>query len=176
MPNNYYPYASQWSLEDWQKYCPNLQYRIVQQKDFPSFLPSGLRAKFNCGMVVASGSKTNQTFVFQGYRVDGIEIDEHQYIVSYDLPNSKSYAGFVDHANYDNRTTTMPPEMQLSMSLSGINVDFQFPTKPPAPSGSIEDLIAKDLIKGFTNAVEVQTANVSATSTPSAFTPPPAGS
>jgi hypothetical protein len=161
MKNNYIPYESKWSLKDWQNYCPNLQYRVVKQGEFPPFLPSGLTSKFNCGMVVASGSSTNQTFVFQGYRVDGLELDEHQYIVSYDLPKSESYAGFVEHADYNGRTTDVPAQMQLSMSLSGVNIDFEFPRKPPAVSGSIDDLIAKNLIKGFTNSVEVQSRNKS---------------
>ena len=111
-------------------------------------------------MVVASGNKTNQTFVFQGYRVDGFELDEHQYIVSYDLAQSKSYAGFVEHADYTGRTTVIPVPMQLSMSLSGINVDYQFPTKPPHVSGSIQELIDNGLIQGFTNSVDVQNGNI----------------
>ncbi|HEX5398837.1 MAG TPA: hypothetical protein VFY06_07295 [Verrucomicrobiae bacterium] len=117
MPNKYIPFQSQWPLEKWQAYCPNFTYRIVKQNEFPEFLPTRLMAKFNCAMVAASGSATNQTYVFQGYRVDGSELDEHQYIVSFDLVNSQSYAGFIEHANYTDRTSPIPVEMQNSMSL-----------------------------------------------------------
>jgi hypothetical protein len=156
MANEYSEFPSNWGLTEWQQYCPNLEYRIVDASSFPPFLPADLTAKFNCGMVVASGSKTNATFVFQGYRVDGNDLDEHQYIVSYDLEKKISFAGFIHHADYADRTTTIPAEMQLSMSLSGINAPFQFPRKPPAGSGSIQELIDQDLIEGFTNSVDVQ--------------------
>lgn len=159
MPNEYHVFDSKWGLDEWRTYCPNFEYRMVKQNEFPPFFPVRLTAKFNCGMIVASGSKTNQTFVFQGYRVDGNELDEHQYIVSYDLTQSKSYAGFVDHADYKRRSTVIPSEMQMSMSLSGINVDYQFPTKPPHVSGSIQELIDNGLIKGFKNSVDVQNGN-----------------
>lgn len=56
--------------------------------------------------------------------------------------------------------TVIPAPMQLSMSLSGINVNYQFPTKPPNVSGSIQELIDNGLIKGFTNSVDVQNGNV----------------
>jgi hypothetical protein len=157
MPNEYKPYESTWSLDQWKAYCPNLEYRVVEQKDFPSFLPTGLTVKFNCGMVVASGSATNQTFMFQGYRVDKMMLDEHQYIATYNLESKQCLgAGFVEHADYTGRSTVIPAEMQQSMSLSGIAVDYQFPTKPPGPSGSIQDLIDSGLIKGFENSVKVQ--------------------
>jgi hypothetical protein len=160
MPNEYHEFESKWGFEEWRAYCPNFEYRMVTKEQFPPFLPTGLSAKFNCAMVVASGSETNQTFVFQGYRVDGLEIDEHQYIVSYDFAENKSYAGLVEHADYTGRTTVIPAPMQLSMSLSGINVNYQFPTKPPNISGSIQELIDGGLIKGFTNSVDVQNGNV----------------
>lgn len=159
MSNNYFEFESQWSFGDWQAYCPNFEYKVVTKGNYPPFLPTKLTDQFNCAMVVASGSKTNQTFVFQGYRVDGDELDEHQYIVSYDLANNKCYAGFVEHADYSGRTTLIPMEMQTSMSLSGINVDYQFLTKPPHTTGSIQELIDSGLIKGFINSVDVQNGN-----------------
>ncbi len=159
MSNAYYPLKSEWTLEQWQEYCPNFAYRVVKQNEFPPFLPNKLRAKFNSAIVVASGSATNQTFVFQGYRIDGGELDEHQYIVSFDLSASTSYAGFVEHADYEGRTTPIPAEMQQSMSLSGVYIDFAFPRKPSSSSGSLDELIKSGLIKGFTNSVETQNKN-----------------
>ena len=159
MSNEYHEFESKWTLAKWQAYCPNLQYRIVKKNDFPDFLPPALTDKFNCAMVVASGSNHNQTFVFQGYRVDGQVLDEHQYIVSYDIDQSKCYAGFVEHPDYEERRIPIPPEMQTSMSLSGIHIDFQFLRKPPVESGSIDQLIDQGLIRGFTNSVEVQNRN-----------------
>lgn len=156
MANDYKPFESKWTLPEWQSYCPNLAYRVVQQTEFPPFLPIALTSKFNCGLVVASGSSTNQTFMFQGYRVDGLELDEHQYIATFDFSQNKCFAGFVEHADYTGRCTVIPQEMQTSMSLSGISANYQFPTKPPQCSGSIQELIDQGLIRGFTNSVDVQ--------------------
>jgi hypothetical protein len=157
--NKYFPYGSPWTQDDWGAFCPNLTYRVIGPAEFPSFLPSGLTSQFNCAVMMASGSDTNQTYVLQGYRVDGTEIDEHQYIVTYDLQKRQSFAGFVEHAHYDGRTTDIPAEMKSSMSLSGINIDYQFPRKPPQPSGSISALVSAGLISGFVNSIAVQNKN-----------------
>lgn len=154
--NNYSPFESRWSREQWNQYCPNFTYRIVGSGDYPDFLPAALVQKFNCAVVMASGNNTNQTYVFQGFRVDGTEIDEHQYIVTYDLKNGHSHAGFVDHAHYDGRTTEIPADMQTSIGLSGVDVDYRFPRKPPKSTGSISELISGGLISGFMNSIDVQ--------------------
>jgi len=157
--NKYFAYDSQWTRDEWNAFCPNFTYRVIGPEEFSTFLPSRLTSQFNCAVMMASGSDTNQTYVLQGYRVDGTEIDEHQYIVTYDLQNGQSYAGFVDHAHYDGRTTDIPAEMITSMSLSGINIDYQFPRKPTQPSGSISDLASAGLISGFVNSIAVQDKN-----------------
>jgi hypothetical protein len=157
--NKYEQFASIWTIDDWRSKCPNLEYRVLKRDEMPGFLPSDLLNKFNCALLMASGSNTNQTYVFQGYRVDGDELDEHQYIVTYDLQNQKSYAGFVEHASYDGRTTEIPSEMQISMSLSGVNIAYAFPRKPSEVSGSIYALDSAGLFSGFTNSVNVQNKN-----------------
>lgn len=157
--NLYFPYDSEWTMEQWFIYCPNMEYRLKQQAEFPPFLPPSLTNKFNCGMVAASGNDTNQTFVFQGYRIDESELDEHQYIVTYNTKEGTTYAGFIEHADYFGRTTEIPPEMRKSLSLSGVNVDCHFDRKPPNSSGSLTELISGGLISGFINSVDVQNAN-----------------
>jgi hypothetical protein len=133
-----------------------MEYRLKRQDEFPPFLPKTLTDKFNCAMVAASGNHHNQTFVFQGYRVDAQELDEHQYIVTFDTLLGTSYAGFVEHADYSGRTTPIPNEMLKCISLSGVCVDFRFERRPPNPCGSINELFSGGLISGFVNSVNVQ--------------------
>jgi hypothetical protein len=133
-----------------------MEYRVKRQDEFPSFLPKGLTNKFNCAMIAASGNGEQHTFVFQGYRVDGPKIDEHQYIASFDLKNGRCYAGFIDHADYSERTTDIPKEMLECMNLSGVKVNFRFDRKPPNDTGSLKDLQNAGLIAGFSNTVDVQ--------------------
>ena len=155
--NEYFPYESAWTLNEWSGYCPNLEYRVKKPDEFPPFLPKTLTEKFNCAMVAASGNHQYQTFVFQGYRVDSIELDEHQYIATFDILHGTCYAGFIEHADYPGRTTQIPQEMLNIISLSGISVDFRFERRPPNPSGSINELLSGGLISGFVNSVNVQT-------------------
>ena len=154
--NSYFPFESKWSLKDWEQACPNLTYRMLSAQDFPAFLPPSLANKFNCAVLMASGNETNQTYVLQGFRIDGMNIDEHQYIATFDLTGNKSYEGFVDHAGYTDRSIPIPPDMLNSISLSGINVDYQFSRKPPNPTGTISELVSAGLIDGFQNSVSVQ--------------------
>ncbi|MDF9828091.1 hypothetical protein M2447_002204 [Ereboglobus sp. PH5-10] len=154
--NKYYPFPSKWTQDEWAQFCPNYTYRVINPSEFPEFLPETLTEKFNTAVVMASGSDCNQTYLFQGYRIDGSEIDEHQYIVTFDLTSGICHAGFVEHADYDGRTTEIPTGMSESMSLSGINIDYQFPRKPTQASGNISDLVSAGLIQGLANSVSVQ--------------------
>ena len=137
-----------------------MEYRVKKQEEFPPFLPESLTNKFNCGLVAASGNEVHQTYVFQGYRVDCDELDEHQYIVTFDVRSGTAFGGFVDHADYEGRTTQIPEEMLKCIALSGVNADFRFARRPPNDSGSIQELIDAGLIDGFTNSVKVQNSGV----------------
>lgn len=157
MPSNQYTeFPSAWPLEQWQAYCPNLTYRLVYKGEYPHFLPSGITDKFNCAVVMASGNATNETFVLQGFRVDDTALKEHQYIVTFDRASAVHYAGFIHHADYSGRTSPIPTEMLSSISLSGVNVSFEFPRKPPHETGTLGELISKGLISGFANSTNVQ--------------------
>jgi hypothetical protein len=158
--NQYTPYKSEWSADIWSCYCPPLEYRVKKQDDFPAFLPKALIDKFNCGLVAASGNERQQTYVFQGYRVDDKELDEHQYIVTFDVISGTAFGGFVHHADYSGRTTRIPDEMLECIALSGVNVDFRFARRPPNDSGSIKELVDAGLIEGFTNSVKVQNSGI----------------
>lgn len=154
--NKYAPYDSKWPVEDWLNKCPNYQYRLLRSDEIPEFLPSSLTDKFNSALLMCSGSNDHYTFVLQGYRIDGEQIDEHQYVATFDQAASKSYAGFIEHADYNGRTTDIPIEMQESMSASGIYIDYPFPRKPTEISGSIFDLDSSGLFDGFKNSVTIQ--------------------
>lgn len=158
--NQYVPYESEWKAQDWSGYCPPMEYRVKKQNEFPPFLPESLAKKFNCGLVAASGNETQQTYVFQGYRVDGEELDEHQYIVTFDITLETAFGGFIHHADYEGRTTQIPDEMLKCIALSGVNVDFRFARRPPHESGSLQELIDTGLIDGFTNSVKVQNSGI----------------
>lgn len=152
----YQPYESEWSQEQWNQFCPVMEYRVVQKNDFPEFLPDGLTDKFNCAMAAGSGNANVDTFLFQGFRIDGSAIDEHQYIVTFDKNNGNVFAGFVEHADYKDRTTEMPDEMRELISLSGINVPVQFPRKPEQTTGTLGYLQDQGLIEGFETAIKKQ--------------------
>ncbi|MCG8600476.1 MAG: hypothetical protein MI807_10075 [Verrucomicrobiales bacterium] len=152
----YNPYESEWQQPEWKDYCPTMTFRVVGQDELPGFLPPTLTQKFNSAIVASSGNENVDTFLVQGFRIDGSAIDEHQYIATFDKRNGKVYAGFIEHADYENRTTNMPAEMEELIALSGIDVPVQFPRKPDQPTGTLGYLQDQNLIQGFETAIKKQ--------------------
>ena len=150
----FFEFMSDWSMEEWNDFMDGeeLGYRVIAQGEIPEFLPDDLTSKFNSAVVACSGSMASLFYCVNGFRVDGGSIKEHQYTVTFDRNTGDCYAGFIEHPDYDGRTTDVPTEMVNLMTASGINVDYQFTRKPSEPSGSLKDLEAKGLLTGVTNA------------------------
>ena len=88
-----------------------------------------------------------------GYRIDHDSIDEHPYVVAFNKTNNQQYSGFIEHGDWDDRTTPVPQEMQRLMSASGITVNFSFSRKPIQPIGTLQDLNNQGILNGYEKSV-----------------------
>ncbi len=156
MPDKYHPYKSEWDFGQWDDYAPRFSYRVVRPDEFPKWLPKELTNKFNSAMVAASGNYDCDTFLFLGYRIDGDELDEHPYIVTFDHVNDEAYAGLIEHIDYEDRTTKIPDSMLHAMEVSGVSAEVHLERHPDPLSGHVDDLIDQGLITGFKRSIEVQ--------------------
>ncbi|MEM0201508.1 MAG: hypothetical protein QXD23_03830 [Candidatus Micrarchaeaceae archaeon] len=150
----YEPFVSKWEKTDWENYCLPNRYRIVKPEDLPNWYPEGLKEKMNNALVLESGIDYS-TYMIQGNRIDNENIDEHQYIISFDEQGNKIDEGFIEHTDYEGRTKEISPEMKCALEKSGISVDFHFNGLPQNETGSLDDLIKQNLIMGFEYCVNI---------------------
>ena len=54
--------------------------------------------------MAVSASNNSVVCVINGIRVDKNKLDEHPFVMAIDLENKKTFAGFIDHGNWDGRT------------------------------------------------------------------------
>ena len=147
------PYPNHWDINKWQRECPELTYKVVSTNELPNWLPTGLTNKFNSAVIAASGNTQTYVGIIMGFRVDHDNIDEHPYVVAFDKLNNQEYSGFIEHGNWDNRTTPISPEMESLMAASGVSVTFSFNRKPLSPNGTLEDLNNQGILNGYKKTV-----------------------
>ncbi len=100
-------------------------YKVIGPKDFPSYTPATLRSKFDSATRIVSGSETEQTLVvYNFFRLDKSNVDEHPfgYIV---VSGSQAVSGsFLEHGDWDGRTTPVDPAFAAHISSSGLGGFF----------------------------------------------------
>lgn len=158
--NRFVQYKNQWNKQKWLNECSNLHFKKLKQKELPSFLPSDWIDKCNSGILISSGTTELQVFSVVGFRKDGDKIDEHPYVVAFDNRNGNELSGFIEHANYDGRTTDIPKEIVETLQANGISSDISFNRIPEEQSGTIQDLIQKNIINGFFNSLNIVHKNL----------------
>ena len=148
-------FENKWNKEEWLDYCGGwMRYRVKNASELPDWMPNSLTAKFNSATVGCSGNNEVSVFILTGYRIDEDAIDEHPYVVVFQQGEEEAYSGFINHADYGERTTAIPPEMEKLMRKSGVTVEFNFKRKPSRNEGALEDLQKEGLLNGFIYAIE----------------------
>jgi hypothetical protein len=148
-------FENKWNKEKWLDYCGGwMRYKLKNSDELPDWMPNTLTSKFNSATVGCSGNNEVSVFILTGYRIDGDAIDEHPYVVVFQDGEKEVYSGFIHHANYEGRTTEIPPEMEESMRESGVTVESNFKRKPSRDEGTLEDLQEEDLLNGFIYATQ----------------------
>lgn len=149
-------FENRWSKQEWSDYCGGLmRYKVKNEREFPKWLPPSLTEKFNSATVGCSGNNDVSVFIFTGYRIDKDAIDEHPYVVIFHQDEKEVYSGFIHHADYEGRTSEIPPEMEESMQKSGVTVEFNFKRKPSFNEGTLEGLQEEGLLDGFIYSIKM---------------------
>lgn len=149
-------FENKWSKHEWLDYCGGwMKYKVKNPSEFPNWLPSSLVEKFNSATVACSGNSDVSVFIFTGYRIDKNAIDEHPYVVVFHQDEEGAFSGFIHHADYKERTTEIPAEMEESMKKTGVTIEFNFRRKPTTNEGILEDLQKEDLLNGFIYSTEM---------------------
>jgi len=154
--NLYYKFDSAWNMEKWLEIAPRFSYKVVPPAEFPPWLPSTWLSKCNSATIATSGNEEVDVAIFFGYRVDGLNLDEHPYICTYNKITDAYESGFIDHADYVGRTTPFPKDVLTAMSLSGIQADIKLHRHPDMPTGTLDDLSDKGILTGYEKAIEIQ--------------------
>lgn len=145
-----------WGINKWQNECPELTYKVVDVKELPDWLPSGLIKKFNSAVIASSGNTSTYVGIIMGYRIDKDEIDEHPFVVAFDKNSQTEYSGLIEHGDWiPGRTTDIPDEMKRLIVLSGLTVDFKFERKPDFPFGTLDDLKRQGILNGYEKSVSI---------------------
>lgn len=132
-----------------------MTYKVVDQTQFPDWLPSSLTNKFNSAVMAASGNSVTYVAIFMGFRIDHNQIDEHPFVVAFGKDNGSEFSGLIEHGNWDGRSTTIPPEMERLISASGFSTHISFGRKPEVSTGTLEDLKSQGILNGYEQAVNI---------------------
>lgn len=147
-------YENRWNITEWQNYCPSMEYRVKQQSELPNWFPQTLISKINSAVVACSACENSIVFVINNFRIHKNEIDEHPFVVAFDNETGNSYSGFIEHSDFNKRTTQIPTEMLRLLSISGIDVNFKFERKPDNNKGTLIELQKEGKLIGFDKAVK----------------------
>lgn len=148
-------FENKWNKERWLDYCGGwMRYKVKRAEELPDWMPRKLTSKFNSATVGCSGNDKVSVFIVTGYRIEEDAIDEHPYVVVFEQGEEEAYGGFIHHADYEERTTEIPPEVEEAMKKSGVTVEFNFKRKPSRDEGTLEELQEEGLLNGFVYSTE----------------------
>ncbi len=134
--------SSNYNLGKWESLCPNNQYKIVEPSSLEDLIPRGLLEKVSqCLIAHTSSSDGKQVFVVQMYRHDkgNTVFDEHQYVALYDTGSDLHFEGYIEHADYSQRTFSVS-FVSGSFAVGSASINQIFPFNPPPQSGSLDQL------------------------------------
>lgn len=132
--------------------CPVGEYRVVGRDAIPGFIPSGLRAKADGALIVASGSPSgNMMFMVNIHRVDQkvLAIDQEPFAIVFNGPTAALSGCIIHHGNWPNRTASPPAEFWQALAASGMGSCYPFSELPLNTAGPISDLVIQSQHDAF---------------------------
>src|SRR5438270_738821 len=106
--------------------CPQGTYRLCAGKDLTTWIPAGLRAKVDSGVIISSGS----LMAIILHRVDYDEIDQHPACIIFPDDSPPLSGGCLEHGDWPSRTRPAPPDFLRAIAASGIGYGQWFSGLP----------------------------------------------
>jgi hypothetical protein len=135
--------TSQQDRDEWERFCPPGEYRIVSPNSVPAVIPRGLLKKAESVLVVASGSPEGQIlYMVNIHRVDtpAGAIDQEPFGIVFHGSTPSSAGCLLHHGNWQGRTTKPPQEFWTALNSSGIGSCLPIETLPKNAAGPIAQL------------------------------------
>jgi hypothetical protein len=140
----------------WESLCPPGEYRILPREALSGILPEPLINKFANFFIMASGTSSgNVYYMANGNRVDFNDnaVDQMPFGLAFVGDNPIASGCFIQHGDWENRTTTPPNEFWLEISSSRISTHYPLSELPTESSGKIVDLKIDSQHHAFSNIV-----------------------
>lgn len=134
------------SMEDrsvWEELCPPGEYRVLPPSYLPPIISSGLLAKADSVLVVASGCPQGTIlFMANVHRVEEEEgsIDQQPFGIVFHGTSPAQSGCLLHHGKWDGRTMSPPQDFWDALAASGIGNCYPFSGKPSQMAGPISDL------------------------------------
>lgn len=141
----------------WESLCPPGEYRILPREALSGILPEPLINKFTNFFIMASGTSSgNVYYMANGNRIDFNDnaVDQMPFGLAFVGDNPIASGCFIQHGDWENRTTTPPNEFWLEIRSSGIPTHYPLSELPTESSGKITDLKIDSQHHAFSNIVE----------------------
>lgn len=140
----------------WEAFCPVGQFRVVAPSELPPIIPSGLLAKADSVLAVASGDPNGlAVWMLNVHRVDqkaGAIDQEPLAFIFYG--NTPALSGcLLHHGSWSGRTTAPAREFWDAVGASGVGNCYPFSELPVQPTGYISDLAVPSQHGAFTALV-----------------------
>jgi hypothetical protein len=148
------------SYDKWKKLCLKQDsYVTLESKTLSELLPESFIKKSNYVVIMGTETSGSSVFVANFNRIDpnssGSQIDQHPYIVAFNHSDSTCIGGFLEHGNWNKRTTTyFDPVLWDIVSGSGLLNHLPIAELPEKPSGNIADLLVPSQHEAFTTALQ----------------------
>jgi len=141
----------------WESLCPPGEYRILPREALSGILPEPLINKFINFFIMASGTSSGNVFYMaNGNRIDFNDnaVDQMPFGLAFVGDNPIASGCFIQHGDWENRTTTPPNEFWLEIRSSEIPTHYPLSELPTESSGKITDLKIDSQHHAFSNIVE----------------------
>jgi hypothetical protein len=118
-------------------------WKIIQQNDLPSVLPSDFRKKIDSAVMITAPTSTGGTYlVYNNLRVEQKEkaIDQHPFAIIVHSTGPSPSGILIHHGKWEGRTTKAPEVFWNYVNESGVGNYFY--TNPPngLSSGTLDEL------------------------------------
>ena len=148
--------------EDWEKFCPPGNFRLVTKKEFQEHFPEPLSPRLTnkYANVLITGSPTQNGVIYManGNRVDQPpnEIDQMPLGIIFLDNTTSGSAVLIQHGDWDGRSTEIPDGFLTKWDL-GLLDDIYFPIEgmPDKSSGKLEELNSLSQVSALQRIVSI---------------------